>query len=212
MIEFRENRDMPREDIQKVREFIYTTDESTLRERESEFTRGLMFMLGGGISQNARDKFLLNNREHDTHLSKTKRRLEKLDIYNLEQMAEEFKVKFTSLDMTFKMSTDALQWLQSGDRCDENSQSFDAYEKNYLNPCNRRWAFLGEMEDLAHYFAIRASNRHVFRRRIKDYDYIVTVTEDVPPITISYLKALVDLPTEEEYQKVATTFIMGFTV
>ena len=202
---------VPQDEISMIRHLIYQPDESTLRQRENEYMKHLMWMLRDSVSQSDRDHFLLVNRENDTHRKKVQNRLQKLDIFNLEEMAQEFKVNFTHLDLSFKRSRDALEWLKKGDGPDDD-ESFDGYERNLLEPCNRRWAFLGEMDELSHYFAIRASNRHVFRRRIKDFNYVVTVTEDIPLYTTRYLKALVDLPDEEAYQKVATTFIMGFTV
>lgn len=196
---------------------LYMRDERSLEERRDWYSQNLMFYLNDDVPQDLTDRFILNSRECDTDWSNAQERLSKLDIFNLEEMAKEFGVEFTHLEKSFEDSNAALRWLHYGDEGkDENLKPFDAmcfqeYQDDFLEPCNRRWSFLGDINDLAHYFAIRESNENVCRRRLHDHDFVVTITNEVPLKTAMYLKAVLGAD-DKTYLKIAQTFIMGYTV
>lgn len=196
---------------------LYKKDDRSLEERKEHRFQNLMFALSDDFPEDLKDRFILNSRECDIDWSDAQERLSRLNIFNLEQMSQEFGVKFTHLEETFENSNAALRWLHYGDESkDEELRLFDAmcfqeYEDDFLEPCNRRWSFLGDFNDLAHYFAIRESNQNVCSRRLHDHDYVVTITTEMPVKKALYLRSVVDAD-EETYLKISQTFIMGYTV
>jgi len=196
---------------------LYKKDDRSLEEREEHYFQNLMFALSDECPKDLTERFILNSRESDTDWSDAQERLSKLNIFNLEEMSQEFGVKFTHLEKTFEDSNAALRWLHYGDESESDElksiygMCFKEYEDDFLEPCNRRWSFLGDFNDLAHYFAIRESNENVFWRRLDQCDYVVRVTNEMPVKTALYLRSVVDAD-EETYLKISQTFIMGYTV